>query len=51
MKKSLKKENFIDFPQYKNIEYQEFESKEIQWNAFPQRKEDYKKVLKSFRNI
>ena len=33
----------IDFPQYKNIEYQEFESKEIQWTAFPQRKEDYKK--------
>ena len=42
-KELSQKKILIDFPQYKNIEYQEFESKEIQWNAFPQRKEDYKK--------
>lgn len=40
------KKILIDFPQYKNIEYQEFEPNEIQWNAFPQSKEDYKKGFK-----
>jgi hypothetical protein len=45
MKKSLKsKKILIDFPQYKNIEYQEFESKKFNGMHF----RSVKKITKRF---
>lgn len=38
-----KQEILVDFPRFKNVEREEFPTREIHWQAFPQTKEEYKK--------